>query len=138
MDIKYKIASNLERNDDGNHLIQHRQEDEDIRSLKEQNMRLEGVIERYDRILHEYQLKYGNELFSEIEGMFNNEDELIPKNIQYLIENFSIIKEYEADILSKNKEIEDYVNELNRLQEDLERFVQENKELRDELESLKE
>lgn len=134
----------LERTDDyeelGSHYIASK-EDNNNSNIKAENKTLQFLLGRYNFILSEYQLKYGNELFDELEKQLNIEA-LDSTNLndfkKILVENVSLIKEYEKNNLEKEKAIEFYVSELNRLQTEVEKLVNENNEVRNELEIAKE
>jgi hypothetical protein len=102
--------------------------------------KLQFIISKYNIILNEYQLKYGNELFTTLERKLNKEVLEGSSNEfkKILIENISLIKEYEKLILEKDTNIAYYNDELVRSHNEVERLVKENDDIRDELETLKE
>jgi chromosome segregation ATPase len=101
--------------------------------------KLQFIISKYNIILNEYQLKYGNELFATLEKKLNKEMLQGSSNEfkKILIENISLIKEYEKLLIEKDKHLNYYNDELVRNQCEVERLVKENDEIRDELEGLK-
>jgi hypothetical protein len=104
--------------------------------LKEEIKRMSELIKKQNIILNEYQLRLD----------FNYDlNELIEKNpdkynvdLKYLIDNYSIIKYYEMEMINKNTEISDLVGELNNLQREIERLIEENNSLQDNMEIIKE
>lgn len=140
--FKTKVSNALERSDNYDDLASNQIRSKDGGdSLRKENKELQFVLGRYNFILNEYQLKYGSELFHELERTLNMEaieSDQLGEFKRILIENVSLIKEYEKHILEKDKTIEFYITELNRLQSDTEKLIEENKELREGLESAKE
>ena len=118
---------------------------DDIEILKRDNDNLKFLLSKYNIILSEYQLKFGNEVFSHLDELImkeKNESNLDTINSsqlrKFLIENISLIRELEKNNLEQSQR-NDYINnELLRYQKDLEDLVKENNELRDDLENLKE
>ena len=102
--------------------------------------KLQFIISKYNIILNEYQLKYGNELFATLDRKLNKETLEGSSNEfkKILIENISLIKEYEKLLIEKDKSLSYYNEELVRNHNEVERLVKENDDLRDELEGLKE
>ena len=102
--------------------------------------KLQFIISKYNIILNEYQLKYGNELFATLERKLNKEmlDGSSNEFKKILIENISLIKEYEKLLIEKDKSLTYYNDELVRNHNEVERLIKDNDELRDEIENLKE
>jgi chromosome segregation ATPase len=138
-----KIQQHLERTDDYEELPSNQRPkgDSELFTLRNENSKLEFILSKYNFILNEYQLKYGNELFVELDKQITVEA-LESNNLsefkKILVENVSLIKEYEKIILEKTKNLEFFNSELNRFQIDTGKLVDENKELREELEAVKE
>ena len=102
--------------------------------------KLKYILYKYNEILSEYQKKFGNELFNKLENELsnmNNQKENNETLKKYLIENISIFREYEKNILDKNQQIEYLTTELNKQQKDFQKIIEENEELRTELENTK-
>lgn len=139
---KSKTSNALERADNYDDLAYNQVKTQDgSENLRKENKELQFVLGRYNFILNEYQLKFGSELFHELEKQLNSdlvEHSQLEEFKKILVENVSLIKEYEKHILEKDKTIDFYINELNRLQADTEKLIEENKELRESLESTKE
>ncbi len=102
--------------------------------------KLQFIISKYNIILNEYQLKYGNELFSTLDNKLNRDmlDGSSNEFKKILIENVSLIKEYEKIILEKDKSLSFYNDELVRNHNEIERLVKENDDLRDDIEGIRE
>jgi len=118
---------------------------DDVEFIKKENQNLEFMLYKYNIILSEYQLKFGNEIFSHLDDLLNNEKKKFlddeNKTLQFrkhMIDNISIIKELEKNNLEISEKNEFLKNELIRFQKEIEDLVKENNELRDELEDLKE
>ena len=93
------------------------------------------AIEKYDFLLKEYQTKYGDEIFKDLDEFVNQENKLDAK---MLIENISLIREYEKNLLERDKNIEFLNGQLNELQNHLHTTIEENEELRQKLETKEE
>jgi len=118
---------------------------DDVEFLKKENQNLEFLLYKYNIILSEYQLKYGNEIFAHLDDLLNKEKQTYHsednKNLEFrkqMIENISIIKELEKNYLEVTEKNEFLNSELIRYQKEIEDLVKENTELRNELEELKE
>lgn len=118
---------------------------DDVEFLKKENQNLEFLLYKYNIILSEYQLKYGNEIFAHLDDLLNKEKQTYisedNKNSEFrkqMIENISIIKELEKNNLEIIEKNEFLNNELIRYQKEIEDLVKENTEVRNELEELKE
>ena len=114
--IIFKIKLNMDLNNNINSVI-NRPSNEDnlglpiekqisLDQLLKENKELEIILNKYNIILNEYQKKYGNELFNQIDKDLSNidnqnEDIFFKKK---LLESVSILKEYENKIL----EIDNY------------------------------
>ena len=135
-------ASVIPRKDNLNDLNAQLKASEEIRGLNSQISHLQYIIGKYNKILGEYQKKYGNELFLEIEKTLNNQnniDQILQNNEsaslkKYLLENVKIFYEYEKIILDKNKQLEFLTNEMSNLQIKEQSLLSENEQLRNELE----
>ena len=135
-------ASVIPRKDNLNDLNAQLKASEEIRGLNSQISHLQYIIGKYNKILGEYQKKYGNELFLEIEKTLNNQNNInqILQNNEsaslkkYLLENVKIFYEYEKIILDKNKQLEFLTNEMSNLQIKEQSLLSENEQLRNELE----
>ncbi len=118
---------------------------DDVELLKKENQNLEFLLYKYNIILSEYQLKYGNEVFAHLDDLLTKEKQTSSsedhRSLQFrkqMIENISIIKELEKNNLEMTEKNEFLNSELLRYQKELEDLVKENTELRSELEELKE
>ena len=135
-------ASVIPRKDNLNDLNAQLIAREEIKGLNNQISHLQYIIGKYNKILGEYQKKYGNELFLEIEKTLNNQnniDQILQNNEsaslkKYLLENVKIFYEYEKIILDKNKQLEFLTNEMSNLQVKEQNLLSENEQLRNELE----
>ena len=135
-------ASVIPRKDNLNDLNAQLIAREEIKGLNNQISHLQYIIGKYNKILGEYQKKYGNELFLEIEKTLNNQnniDQILQNNEsaslkKYLLENVKIFYEYEKIILDKNKQLEFLTNEMSNLQIKEQSLLSENEQLRNELE----
>ncbi len=118
---------------------------DDVEYLKKENQKLEFLLYKYNIILSEYQLKYGNEVFTHLDELLNREKEDFThdnyKTSQFkkqMVENISIIKELEKNNLELSEKNE-YINrEFIKFQKETEDLIKENEELRQELENKKE
>jgi chromosome segregation ATPase len=141
-----KLNNTLERNDpleDLQSLPSNPRNKDEVESLRQENFKLEFILNKYNFILNEYQLKYGNELFAELDKQLNMEIfESVNNNMaefkKILVDNVALIKEYEKNSLDKTKSLEFLNGELNRFQIEMEKLIEENKNLREDLESAKE
>ena len=135
-------ASVIPRKDNLNDLNVQLKANEEIRGLNNQISHLQYIIGKYNKILGEYQKKYGNELFLEIEKTLNNQNNInqILQNNEsaslkkYLLENVKIFYEYEKIILDKNKQLDFLTKEMSNLQVKEQNLLSENEQLRNELE----
>ena len=135
-------ASVIPRKDNLNDLNVQLKASEEIRGLNSQISHLQYIIGKYNKILGEYQKKYGNELFLEMDNILNNQnniDQILQNNEsaslkKYLLENVKIFYEYEKIILDKNKQLEFLTNEMSNLQIKEQSLLSENEQLRNELE----
>jgi hypothetical protein len=102
--------------------------------------KLKFVISKYNIILNEYQIKYGNELFATLDKKLNQDliDGTSNEFKKILIENVSLIKEYEKLLLEKDKSLSYFNDEVNKYHLEIEKLIKENEELREETESIKE
>lgn len=109
-----------------------------INSLTEENSKLSIMLELYNRILEEYQTNFGNELFEEIK---KNYDMVNDKDFEYykkiLVSNFSLIKEYEVELLKKDKSIIDLNEVISNLTSKLEEKINQENEVRQEILDVK-
>lgn len=122
---------------------------DDPNALKQEIKNLQFIIAKYNAILLEYQKKYGNELFLEIDRILSNaNDPQLPSNKllnnndnvslkKYLVENIAVFKEYEKILLDKNQQIDFLNGEVNKLQTDNQKLILENDEIRTEIDKLK-
>ena len=135
-------ASVIPRKDNLNDLNAQLIAREEIKGLNNQISHLQYIIGKYNKILGEYQKKYGNELFLEIEKTLNNQnniDQILQNNEsaslkKYLLENVKIFYEYEKIILDKNKQLDFLTKEMSNLQVKEQNLLSENEQLRNELE----
>lgn len=105
-----------------------------IANLTDDNSKLTVLLELYNQVLTQYQIKYGNELFDEVQSKYKGTN--IDK--YHLLSKFSILNEYEVDILKKDKIIETINNELLSQSKELQELLQENNNLNEELVKLQE
>jgi hypothetical protein len=121
---------------------------DDVENLKREIINLEFVLYKYNIILNEYQIKYGNEIFLHLENLLNKEKDLnsnysdddksyvlLRKN---LVENVSLIKELEKNNLEITEKNDALKEELVKFQKQTNDIIKENYDLREELEQLKE
>jgi hypothetical protein len=121
---------------------------DDVENLKKEIINLEFVLYKYNNILNEYQIKYGNEIFLHLENLLNkekasnsncyNDDKSYAILRKNLVENVSLIKELEKnnlEIMEKNDALKE---ELVKFQKQTNDIIKENYDLREELEQLKE
>ena len=109
-----------------------------LEQLFKENRELDFIINKYNKILEEYQKKYGNELFNEIgkqiyEDDEQNEDIFLKKK---LLESVPLIREYEKKSLEKDNYINFLLNEKANLEIDNQKIKEENDKLQNELEKL--
>ena len=142
---KPKIKGTLDRNDNTEDLNTNRILQDETESLRKENLKLEYILNKYNLILNEYQIKYGNEIFEElnhalspevIDSLTNTAAKSDFKRI--LVENVALIKEYEKTILENKKNSDFLSKEMNRFKAEIEKIVKENSQLREELENAKE
>ena len=135
-------ASVIPRKDNLNDLNAQLIAREEIKGLNNQISHLQYIIGKYNKILGEYQKKYGNELFLEMDNILNNQnniDQILQNNEsaslkKYLLENVKIFYEYEKIILDKNKQLDFLTKEMSNLQVKEQNLLSENEQLRNELE----
>jgi hypothetical protein len=111
---------------------------EKINSLTEENSKLSVLLELYNRILEEYQINFGNELFEDVQKtyeMTNDKDFESYKKI--LVNNFSLIKDYEVELLKKDKNINDLNQVIVNLTQKLEEKITHENEVRQEILEVK-
>ena len=115
-------------------------ENYEIDDEKSQINKLNFLISKYNIILNEYQIKYGNELFATLDKKLNKDliDGTSNEFKKILIENVSLIREYEKLLLEKDATFTYLNNEINKHTTEIEKLVKENEELREENESIKE
>ena len=139
MDIK---ASIIPRKDESNDINAQIKVKDEIKNLNNQISHLQFIIGKYNKTLGEYQKKYGNEIFLQIENelnnknnpeaiLLNNESESLKK---YLLENIKLFVEYEAIIKDLNNQLEFLNKEITNLQVNQQKLSSENEELRKDLE----
>ena len=105
-----------------------------IANLTDDNSKLTVLLELYNQVLTQYQIKYGNELFEEVQNKYKGSN--IDK--YHLLNNFSILNEYEVDILKKDKIIDQLNNELINQNKELQDMIQENNNMNEELLKIQE
>jgi chromosome segregation ATPase len=139
MDIK---ASIIPRKDESNDINAQIKVKDEMKNLYNQISHLQFIIGKYNKTLGEYQKKYGNEIFLQIENelnnknnpeaiLLNNESESLKK---YLLENIKLFVEYEAIIKDLNNQLEFLNKEITNLQVNQQKLSSENEELRKDLE----
>lgn len=113
---------------------------ENMALLLEENSRLNLMFDLHNRILEEYQLKHGNELFEDIKKCYKTTQES-PMYLQVkrdFIENISIIREYENEIANKDNIIDSLNMELGTLKAEVDRFIDQDKDSRQKIATLME
>ena len=110
-----------------------------IEDLRKENMRLSYIVKQYNIILNEYQQKYGNELFNQMEKELinldeQNEDIFLKKR---LLESISIFKEYEKKLKENSVYINHLLEEKAKLEVDNKSIKEENLDLQSKIEELK-
>lgn len=143
MNDKSKLfASTIQRTDNYDDLTIKVKSREEIECLKQEVAKMEYAVNKYNLILGEYQMKYGNELFAQIENNINVESILSKNDMalhkKRLIENIALIKEYEKVLQDKNNSLDFLNEELTSIQSELQKKILENEEIRTELELAKE
>ncbi len=139
MDIK---ASIIPRKDESNDINAQIKVKDEIKNLNNQISHLQFIIGKYNKTLGEYQKKYGNEIFLQIENELNNNNNpeaILLKNEseslkKYLLENIKLFVEYEAIIKDLNNQLEFLNKEITNLQVNQQKLSSENEELRKDLE----
>ena len=136
-------ASTIMRNDNYDELnVQVKLADE-VNALRVENKSLSFMIAKYNTILNEYQMKYGNDLFLTMEkamdgavndNAFNNDVVSLKKK---LIENISIFKEYEKIVMEKCELIKGLNDDVAKMQKEFQSAIKENEEIRAQMEKLK-
>ncbi len=140
------LDTNSEKLDNFEDFTNNKQPFDDVELLKKENQNLEFLLYKYNIILSEYQMKFGNEIFAHLDQLLTKEKQtyLSEENkfsVQFrkqMIENISILKELEKNSLEITEKNEFLNSELIKYQKEIEDFVKENSELRNELEELKE
>ena len=137
-------ASTIQRNDNYDELSAQVKLSEEVAALRNENKSLSFIVAKYNTILTEYQMKYGNDLFLTIDKALtnaNNETNVLNNDIislkKKLVENIAIFKEYEKIILDKNTVLDGLNKDIAKSQSELHKMVDENEEIRKELETLK-
>jgi hypothetical protein len=133
-------VNNLERDDNYEEMSVNQRHRNEVESLTGEITKLQFIIAKYNYILNEYQIKYGNETFSQLDKKLNSEMLDGATSSEYkklLIDNVAIIKEYEKLLYEKDKSLGFYNDDLNRVHQETEKLLKENNELRDELEHTK-
>lgn len=127
---KLNTIERLEKN-----FPENNNQSERINTLIDENSKLSVLLELYNRILQEYQLKYGNELYEEVakNNQISLQNHKIDNNTQNIISNFSLLKEYETELLKRDKTINSLNEELSSLNEEIQNLIKTNKEIREEL-----
>ena len=106
--------------------------------LVKENKQLHNIVEKYSRILKEFQNKYGDEIYNQIENEINNlesqnEDILYKKK---LLETYSILKEYDKKIIDQAEQISFLTEEKARLERDNQSLINENTDLQSKVQKL--
>jgi hypothetical protein len=133
-------VNNLERDDNYEEMSVNQRHRNETETLTAEITKLQFIIAKYNYILNEYQMKYGNETFSQLEKKINTEMLEGATSSEFkklLIDNVSIIKEYEKLLYEKDKSLSLYNEDLNRVHQETEKLIKENNDLRDELEQTK-
>ena len=105
-----------------------------MKSVQAENSQLSLLLELTNKILMEYQVKYGNILYEEIKSkhQYTTESDFEYKK-KYLIENFGLIRDYEEELLEKEKLIEALNEEIKSYGESLQGLIASEKKSNDEL-----
>lgn len=136
-------ASTIMRNDNYDELNVQVKLTDEVNALRLENKSLSFMIAKYNTILNEYQMKYGNDLFLTMEkamdgavndNAFNNDVVSLKKK---LIENISIFKEYEKIVMEKCELIKGLNDEVAKMQKEFQSVIKENEEIRREMERIK-
>jgi hypothetical protein len=133
-------SNNLERDDNFEDISSNQRHRNEVEALTTEITKLQFIVAKYNYILSEYQIRYGNETFSQLDRKINAEMLEGATSTEYkklLIDNISIIKEYERLLLEKDKSLSFLTEEMNKVHQDTEKLVKENNDLREELEHTK-
>lgn len=87
-----------------------------IDELLKENSKLKYLLSKYDYILKEYQNKYGNELYNQVENQLSeldNQNKIFNKN---LLESISLVKEFAKKLQEKDNFIKHLLNEKANLE----------------------
>ena len=109
-----------------------------IEELNKENLELTYVLNQYKIILKEYQYKYGNELYNQLQKQLMNLDEQ-DQDISYkknLLESIPIFKEYEKRLKENADYIAHLLEEKANLERDNKSIKEENLDLQSKLEEL--
>ena len=107
-----------------------------IEELNKENLELTYVLNQYKIILKEYQYKYGNELYNQLQKQIMNLDEQ-DQDISYkknLLESIPIFKEYEKRLKENADYIAHLLEEKANLERDNKSIKEENLDLQSKLE----
>ena len=107
-----------------------------IEELNKENLELTYVLNQYKIILKEYQYKYGNELYNQLQKQLMNLDEQ-DQDISYkknLLESIPIFKEYEKRLKENADYIAHLLEEKANLERDNKSIKEENLDLQSKLE----
>lgn len=145
-----KTSSIIPRQDDLDGVSPQVKIKEEIEGIKKENEALRYIASKYNNILIEYQKKYGNDLYLEIDKVLTNNDNPNVPNYSVLnksdivslkkklIENIAVFKEYEKGVSDRDTKVSALELELQRIQNEMEDVINENEELKNRNEQLKE
>ena len=129
-----KKINTVERDEDAIQTSIPISQNEEMIKLQKTNENLNLLFDLHNKILGEYQLKYGNELYDEIKGKFDynlGSDYLKIKGD--FIENISIIHEFTIEITNKDNIIDSLNLQIDSLNQEIERLLETEAETRSRL-----
>lgn len=102
-------------------------------SLKTENLHLEFMLQKYNYVLKQYQIKYGSEIFDELDNQLDPES-VDPINKKAFVDAISIIKEYERNFVELNNEVQEKNEAINHLSDTNKKLLEDNDMLNEQLE----
>lgn len=105
---------------------------EEMKRLEDENKKLNFLFDLQEKILEEYQFKFGNEIYDQVKSKYDYEIDISKVKIRKdFLEHIGIIKEYDMQLIVKDNLIEALNENITQLNDEVERLIKSEQTLRD-------
>lgn len=105
---------------------------EEMKRLEDENKKLNFLFDLQEKILEEYQFKFGNEIYDQVKSRYDYDIDINKVKIRKdFLEHIGIIKEYDMQLIVKDNLIEALNENISQLNDEVERLIKSEQTLRE-------